>query len=96
MVNCARGIRATARLGAGSAHIPDTKKRTVDSGQERCLPSDPGGTDLENCAVTPRKESSVVKRLAIVWLAVGVLFVAAVPAVGAQRAVLAELFGADW
>jgi len=44
----------------------------------------------------PRKESSVVKRLAILFMAVGVLLMVATPVVAAQRAVLAELFGADW
>ena len=72
------------------------KKHRVDSGQERCLPSEPGGTDLENCAVTPRKESSVVKRLVILFVAVGIVLTAVVPVIAAERAVLAELFGGTW
>ncbi len=47
-------------------------------------------------AVTPRKESSVLKRLAILFMAVGMLMTVVMPAVAAERAVLAELFGADW
>ncbi len=49
-----------------------------------------------NCAVTPRKESSVLKRLAILFVAVGILLTVVVPAVAAERAVLAELFGGTW
>jgi hypothetical protein len=59
-------------------------------------PAPLGGTDLDYCAGEPRKERSVVKRLAIAFLAVAVLVGVAAPAVAAQRAVLAELFGADW
>jgi len=42
------------------------------------------------------EELSVVKRLAILFLVVGVLLTAVAPAVAAERAVLAELFGGTW
>jgi len=38
----------------------------------------------------------VVKRLVIVLLAVGIIAAVVVPAVAAERAVLAELFGGTW
>jgi hypothetical protein len=38
----------------------------------------------------------VVKRLAILFMAVGMLLTVVVPVVAAERAVLAELFGATW
>ena len=38
----------------------------------------------------------MVKRLAILFMAVGMLLTVVVPAVAAERAVLAELFGGDW
>ena len=38
----------------------------------------------------------MVKRLAILLMAVGILLTVVVPAVAAERAVLAELFGATW
>ena len=37
-----------------------------------------------------------MKRLAILFLIVGILAAAVVPAVAAERAVLAELFGGTW
>jgi hypothetical protein len=38
----------------------------------------------------------VVKRLVILFMAVGILLAAVAPVVAAERAVLAELFGATW
>jgi hypothetical protein len=38
----------------------------------------------------------VVKRLAILFMAVGILLAVVVPAIAAERAVLAELFGGTW
>jgi hypothetical protein len=38
----------------------------------------------------------VVKRIAIVFMAAGILLGAVMPVVAAERAVLAELFGATW
>lgn len=44
----------------------------------------------------PRKERNVVRRFAIALMTAAMLVAVAVPAVAAQRAVLAELFGATW
>jgi hypothetical protein len=38
----------------------------------------------------------MLKRSAVLWLAALVLCMGALPAVSAQRTVLAELFGATW
>lgn len=92
-------MRVECAPSGSGAHFPAPGNYDVDSTLSRnaASPVDQAARTWRTGAVyAAGEELSVVKRLAILFLVVGVLLTAVAPAVAAERAVLAELFGGTW